>query len=418
LPVLLILAISVAAPPPALAQFAQYTPAGGPGEFPEDRKMSFEDAVENARWRLGPIRADPWIGIRDVGWLSNTAKGERDFSATAGAGLRTYLPTGPKSLLAAHVLPEYVWYSAASERNRLNGRYGAGFFGFFNRLTASLTATREQALGIVTAQIPERVNTRSDEAAAALELRVQGSLYLFTEASESRIRSLADDERDASARASTALDRDETILRAGLRWRTRGGWLVGIGVEESEVDFLAGRNDRSNSGTAPILEVLKEEGRTVLGLELAFRSLEPEGDATFLPYDGVTGSFRIGRRGGRLEGTLYGSRGLIYALDLPFSYYEDDRLGISFATSLGRRTSVGGFVEAGVNDYQAVSPDIDRSDEVAAYGLNVTMPCYSSLRLTVGYYNEEYTSDLPGADRTITAIHAGITLGAGPSPWY
>ena len=63
--------------------------------------------------------------------------------------------------------------------------------------------------------------------------------------------------RDIVLALRAELDRDEKVERAEVRWRP-GSWLVGVGAEHSDVSFadrLPGAVDRSNSGTAPVLEV-------------------------------------------------------------------------------------------------------------------------------------------------------------------
>jgi len=323
--------------PPARAQFAQYTAPGAPERPGEARREGLEQALADARWHLGPIRLEPWFGLQDVGWVDTAedvaGESESSFTATAGAGLRAYLPTGPKVIWAAHALPQYVW-AEDENASRLNGRYGAGFFGFFNRLTVEATATRTEELGIVTPEVLQRANSRAERAELAAEILVAGSLSVFGASYRSWTESLVEPDRNAAVQALDLLDRTETVTRAGLRLRSRGGVVVGLGAEWSETDFErprdgAGGADRSNSGTAPVLELSNPEGRLVFSLDLAYRSLEPEPGSSFVPYDGVTGTAQLTTGGeGRLVPTLYAGRNVLYALTPAFSYAESDRLGL------------------------------------------------------------------------------------------
>lgn len=415
---------------PAAAQFAQYTPPGGPDGRPESLQERLEGAMEEARWRLGPVRLEPWLGLKDVGWVDNLSGAEQedtggDLTATAGAGLRAYLPTGPKVVWAAHVLPEYVWFRDHDELNDVNGRYGVGFFGSFNRLQAQATLTRDQELGIVSSERLERASSRSDELALDAELRLAGSLYLFASWSEGQsdyLNAVGTAVGDPGGRSDLdQLDRTERITRGGLRFRTRGGWAIGVGAERSQVDFEQAAADRSNSGTSPVLVISSPlDRRLYLGIDLVLRSLEPAAESTFLPYDGVTGMFHllVGSEDSRLQPSFYASRNLVYALTAPYSYYEADRIGAALTLNLGWRTSVRAFGEVGRDDYAALDPDLKRQDDVTAFGVSLGFGLRSGVQLTLGFSREEVSSDLPGADRSVTFVRSGVSFGSGLTPWY
>ena len=124
---------------PASAQFSQYTEPGGVLERGTSRKEQMEKAVENARWRLGPVRLSPWFTIRDAAYVSDVFAGSRetapgqeeedsDFTITAGAGLQGFLPIGPKSYFTFDALPHYVyWQELDREERVLRGGLEARF---------------------------------------------------------------------------------------------------------------------------------------------------------------------------------------------------------------------------------------------------------------------------------------------------
>jgi hypothetical protein len=407
---------------PARGQFAQYTPPGGGGGEPENRKARLEEAVSEARWRLGPVRLDPWLGLSDVGYVRDQAGGEaraeRRVTASAGAGLRAYLPTGPKVVWAAHLLPEYTW-AEDEAASRANGRYGAGLFAYFNRLTLEATATRIEQLSIVSPEVLARSNARGDQLALSAELQVRGSLYLLAGASRAELEHLVEPGQAASVQALDDLDREENVSRLGLRFETRGGWRVGLGAEWSEVDFATAAADRSNSGVAPTLEIERPEGRLRLALAVAWRSLEPEGEARFVPFEGPTGTLRVAfGEGRRLAPALYARRNVVYALGEVFSHFESDRAGLSLGSTLGRRVTLVAFGEAGRDRYEPVEPGALRRDDQQAYGLTLEIPLGRSLALSLGASRESYESSDPAADREFTAVRAGLRLSGGPSPWY
>ncbi|HEX4956200.1 MAG TPA: hypothetical protein VF017_22655 [Thermoanaerobaculia bacterium] len=404
------------------AQFAQYTPPGGGTGEPEHRKDSLNLAVDDARFRLGPLRVEPWVGIRDLGFSDQPEEeGQPEeggqLVGSAGAGLRFFVPFSRKVTLAAHALPEYSW-AEDSERSRLNGRYGVGLFCFWNRLTVEALASRVERLDFLTSEVLERTNSRQDRLDLSAELELRGSLFLFASARRQTLESLDDRE---STEIFARADREETLLSAGVRYATPRGWRLGLGVESSEADFRLDDPgaSRSSSGTAPVVEVLSPAtSGLALTLQLAWRSLEPETGSAFLPYDGLTGQGRVGLgQGFKVPVQLYGSRSLVSALVLPFSYLINDRVGLSASLRLGDRMSLRGYVETGKDDYQGRG-EVEREDDQTGFGLIFQIGLPRSLSLTVGASREHYESSLPSRDRTVTQVQAAITLSAGTSSWY
>ncbi|MCU0293979.1 MAG: hypothetical protein MUF10_18675, partial [Thermoanaerobaculaceae bacterium] len=110
--------------------------------------MQIESAMETARWHLGPVRLQPWIGIRNFGYVDNatgsTDNPQSDFTISAGAGLRAYLPVGSKTILFARALPEYIWWKDTEYRRRWAGRYSAGALVFLNRVTIEAVGNRTE----------------------------------------------------------------------------------------------------------------------------------------------------------------------------------------------------------------------------------------------------------------------------------
>lgn len=419
-PVLSLAALAALVSTSAGAQFAQYTPPAGVSVERELGKELFEQSAADARWRLGPVRVDPWFAVRDVG-LVEQPDAETDgsrLSATAGAGVRLYLPTGSKLMWAAHVLPEYIYVDAEGE-SRLNGRYGLGLFGFFNRLTVHATAQRQQALDIITPEVLQRVNTRSDRLALNAEVRLLRTLHLHASTQQAALESLVEADDPASLRSFADLDRDETVSRAGLRLRLRSGWVVGTGAEWSEVEFAPGATERSNSGVSPYFEIANREGKLKVALDLALRSLEPEGDAPFVPFDGLTGSISLtyGREGSRLTPGASFTRGVVYTLDSQSSYFESTRYGLSFALKIGTRSSLSAFATTGTDDFVGLVPGPGRSDDQLGIGASFQVQIGRRLGLSLGGLREEYSSSLPGSDRELTVLRAGVTFGSDRSPW-
>jgi hypothetical protein len=397
------------------AQFLQYTPPGGPREQPESRQEQLARELREARYHLGPVRLAPWATLRDVAYVRSIvaagAKTPNDLTATAGAGFRAYLRNGPKATWSAQVLPEYVWWRRQPERRQLNGRYLLGFSGFFNHLTVELKAGRQQQLQIVTPEVPVPVSSRSDGGELLAELRITSALSAFAAVALSRQHNVVEGTRDPLTGELRLLDRDERMVRTGLRWRPSAPWTVGLGVERSETDFLRGELDRSNSGTAPVAEVRYQGRRIGFQADVADRSLRASQGSEFVPYDGVTGSAALAlqpRR--RLGGSLYASRNLEYSIAPAYAYLLDERLGVALNLNFGQRTQSRLFVEGGSNDYTPFAGAQPRHEQVSSYGGSLTFDLGHGLALGLQGVRSRFGSNSAAGDRTYTSVGATINL--------
>ena len=85
---------------PARAQFVQYTTPGDILRQEVIDQERLEQSMEAARWRVGRLFADPWIGLTDVSVLSaseddNGVESDRDrLRVSGGAGIRAYVTGG------------------------------------------------------------------------------------------------------------------------------------------------------------------------------------------------------------------------------------------------------------------------------------------------------------------------------------
>jgi len=404
---------------PAGAQFLlQYTPPGGPQQRPESRREELERQIEAARYQLGPVRVAPWATLRNVAYvrslLTDGQKLPSDLTATAGAGFRAYLRNGAKAAWTAQVLPEYVWWLHQSQRRQLNGRYLLGFSGYFNRLTLEIQAGRQQQQQIVTPEVPVPVSARTDGGEILAELRLSAHLSLFTVAAVNRQNSLVTEADDPRTGGLRLLDRDERVERLGVRWRLERRWSIGLAGERSETDFThQGVFDRSNSGTAPVVEIRFRGNRAAFQAEAADRSLTANRGAELVPFHGVTGNaaFTLGGENARVNATLYSNRNVVYSLSPLYPYFTDQRLGAALTAGFGQRTRGRVFVEGGRNDYTAFSSAPPRRHEdVSSYGGALTVVLRRSLRLTVDGARSRYDANLPGDSRSYTSVGATITL--------
>ncbi len=412
-------AASIAAP--ALAQFDEYRPPGGLVEPPADRKGSLDKAADNARWHLGPVRLAPWWELRDIQYVDNAfgASGEKqgDITASMGAGLRAYFHTGPKIYWAVRALPEYVWWQKTTERRRFGGRYGIAAFAFFNRLTVEAAGEKTLEQVFLSPEVAALARAESTRGTLVADLSITDRISLFTEVKKVALRSAVSGDE---ARFDQ-FDRDETILRGGARYRLRRGFSVGLGVERAVIDFIdaPGRLDRSSTGTSPFIQLRQQNDDRFFDLEVASRSADPRPGSSFVPFDSATARLSAGfKTGNRLNTSVYGSRGIVYTLAQGYSYLQDDRVGTALDIEVSSRTSARLFVEAGRADYRVATPGTpERQDDLLAYGASLTLETGRASSVGLRFSRLDIQSDLPGFDRSVTTIGAGITFRGGESGW-
>jgi hypothetical protein len=400
------------------AQFDQYTAPGGPEQRPESREARLKREIEFARYRLGPFRISPELGIKDVAYVRNlfdsTGSGASDFTATVGGGARAYLRSGPKVTWVAHLRPDYVSWRRRSEARRLNMTYGLEGLGFFNHLFVGVLAGRSEQQRIINPEVLQPVSARADEVQATAELRISGALSMFATGTVSHQTGLVDTLPDPLTRRLSLLDRKDRVVRAGLRWRQRSGWTVGVGAERSQVDFDRAALDSSNSGTAPVLELRFDRRRFFFQSDLAARSLRASEGSRFVTFDGVTGSASVSfqlRPG--LEIWTYGSRNLVYSLSPSYPYLDDRRNGLSLSVGLGRRITTHLYAETGRERYVAFSPTtLRREDDLTSFGGSVSFRANELLTFAVQATRTRLDSNAAGAGRAYTSGGFSIALGA------
>lgn len=398
----------------AKGQFLQFTPPGGPEGRPETVRERLEREMNDAPHHLGPVRIAPLIGFRDVAYVRDLfAEGSEprsDVTATVGAGFRAYLRTGRKVTWIAQVLPEYVWWHKQEEARRLNRSYGLEAVLLLNRLTIDVAASRLEQQKIVTPEVPALVASGSDLGRLDSELELTAQLRPFVSARWARQEGLVDDRDDPRVRQIQLLDRDEQIVRAGLHWYPRDGWVIGLGAERSEVEFDRSTLDSSNEGTSPVLELRIDRPHFYFSADLAARSLTATEGSRFVDYDGVTGSVSLSLvPRSRLEVWLYGNREILYSLSPSYPYLQDQRTGLALVTEIGERVNFRIYAEIGDNQFTASTPAVpERTDDLKAYGGFLRFKLTEALSLSFNATRLELDSNLPGSDRSSTS--GGLSL--------
>jgi hypothetical protein len=409
----------------SLPASAQYRDAGTDVEVLPSRKEQLDEAVEQARWRLGRLHVAPYIGIRDVSYVrgessatgAGAAAGETsDLTATLGAGLRLYLPMS-KSVLAAHAIPEYSWWREQDERNAVIGRYGVGFFGFFNRLETELTARRIEEVGFLSPDLLVLQPVRTDAVAASAQVRLGAATALFVGGDSTRAR-VDDPEGLSASQTSEILDRDETSWRAGARYLLRGDLgHIGGGVQSDEVDFLDRGELRSNEGTGWYAEAQVRGNQMTIDVDYSQVELEAKEGGTFPGYDTGTGSLRVSYHPReRLQTHVYARRDLRYSAVAIERFFEEERLGTGLTLGLGRGTFLA-FYEVGENLYFGANV-FTPAEDVTAYGATLDLPFFEYLTVRIGGRTTRFEPEV-GPEREVREVLGAIrlTLGSSTGEW-
>ncbi|HXO28540.1 MAG TPA: hypothetical protein VOA80_14425 [Thermoanaerobaculia bacterium] len=406
----------------AEAQFTQYTTPGGPEGRPADRKTELAKQVANARVKLGPVRIAPEISLKNVEYVKNLVGSSvsttpSDFTATASGGLRAYLPTGSSVTWTGFALPEYVWWQKEPGRRQLGGLYAVGVDAFWNRLTVAARAASAAQQQVLSAEVPTLVSGRTDHVEVSADLRLTGAISAYASGQLVRQHALGNAVTNPIVPLFAELDREERVERAELRWRP-GTWLIGLGAEHSDVTFAdrqPGSVDRSNSGTAPVLEVSRLHGRLGFDVDLAQRSLTATRGSAFVKFDKTTGhatvSYEIARP---VELFVYANRNLVYSVDPGYSYFDDLRHGASLHLSIGSRARLNVFGETGTLGYTAYLPGTpERHDDLVSFGGSFTVDVLRGVVVGLQGSRTRYNSNIPGAGRTLTLLGFTATLAAG-----
>ncbi|MDX1382027.1 MAG: hypothetical protein R3190_00205 [Thermoanaerobaculia bacterium] len=413
---------------------AQFQTGLRPAELVESDRNEFDSVETNmnaALWTAGALRLDPWIGIRDAGFVDSlrlrvdeggtqTPESLFDFRVVAGAGLRGYVPFGSHVILSANALQEYNWWASGDRRNLDTFSWAGGLFVQGNRADLELKSSSRERQDFATSEVEILSLNQTDENRAQFQIRMVRSLHLFARGADaSRRYSPLEGEAEEPVRG---LDRDDTTWTAGLRMDLGGYIDIGLGYQESDVDFVDG--SRSHIATGPVLEFDYRGPSFNYRMDLLAGDVEPKPGAVMEPFDGLFGQFNVDfapQR--RLDISLFGQNFANYNSTSPgFSHYLFTRLGLRFGIPIGTRVRTDLFIAVGENDYEPTADNTEttRTDDVFSWGIGVSVPFHEYLSLNLRYRSEDFSSDFPGADRTRTSVGIGIGIGlssAGNLDW-
>jgi hypothetical protein len=405
----------------ASAQFVQYATSGGVNFDNIPDQEAFDQAMNDALWRGGRWFADPWIGIRSLGYSTGiafdsdgeTGEGDTGLQASGGAGVRIYRPIGSRGTWATHALPEYTWFENGG-RSRVNGRFGTGLFANLGGFLVQATARREDQLDFFSRQVEDQISQRHDEFTLSGELGLVGSVSLHVQGQLREYQSLEDQSRFDSLRQ---LDREETSATAGLRFRSSENLMLGFGagVVETQIapQALPFGLDRSSDGNLIYVELSRPSDSFNLQANIQLLQLDFTAGPTPLELDEVTGQVGLNRRlSGRFAIDAYVRRTVGLALGGDFAYFLDDSVGVGMSSPLGAVGAVRIYGETGTNDYRGFADSLfQRQDDYVSYGLSFQVRHRSGVGLYLDGRVTDYDSNIDSFDRDITTVRGGLNIG-------
>jgi hypothetical protein len=340
--------------------------------------------------------------------LDGSERSKGDLTATAGAGLKAYLPLGTHGMVAAHALPEYTWWQRESERNAVVGHYGLGAFLWGNRIQGEATARRVEQVTFLSPDLLVREPVQSDLFAASAQVRVLGSIGVFAGGRLDRVRVDANSGVE-TVDPGTLLDRDSDEVRLGLRYLLRGDrGHVGAGALQEHTDFV-GLADatRSNAGSSWYAEAMVRGNHLDVGADVARRDLEPSAGSSFPGYRATDGHVVVAfHPGWRLRFNAYGLRQLTWSARDAGAFLEEERGGVLARSALGSG-GVELFYEVGTDRYLGTTLRPD--EDVTAYGGAVEFRILRHLDGRVGSRRVRYS--VPGgADRKLREVNGALSL--------
>jgi hypothetical protein len=375
--------------------------------------------VDDAPWKLGVLHLAPSLGFRDARFVSNQGsliqttdepiEDRTDFTATLSAGLRAYMKTGNKVIWTVHGIPEYVWWQDDAARRRFNGRYGAGVFAFFNKLSLEASHRQVEEQTFFSPEVEQLTTVRLNDTRLYASLEVARGISFFISATQTDFAS----DEDAAAVLSN-LDRKRQLFRTGLRFTTRGGWTFGLGYEDGMIEFdgLFGNGlvDRSNDASAELVEVSWEGNRFELDVSAAFRSLEPRPGSSFIPTDETTGDISLlVKLTSHFSFSAYALQELSFSVLDTNSHFLTQRQGILWTYDSGRergRVTIDFFAETGQDEFSAfaLAGGAERIDDADTFGGNISFYLRKNLLINVGGLKSTFDSSFDPEDRDVSTF--------------
>lgn len=394
---------------------------------PKVRTLPLREQVEaegrDARYHLGPIRLSPYLSLKDAGWNNNVFGTETDrvsdFMVTVAPGSKLQLPLGGKGFLRATGEADYFYWDKLTDRRGWGGLADGELLGLFNRVTASVGGNYTDTIQQYSSESTDVARQRQQSGRGRLEIEFLKRLSVF--GGYDVLQTRLDDSGFNESGISQAfqLDRTEYGARAGLRYRLDSTLAIGLMGLWSAARFVHQAEDKDNDAVGAQLTVRYDRERFYVDLSGGYQEATALYSPSFFPeYKTGTYSYFASYFVTRtFELQAFGSRRPQYSFFLDNPYFFETRNGLGLNMTVGRKITMGGSASVGSNAYPVEvysgAELVARRDDVRSLSGTVGFIVDQTLTLGVTLRQDRYTSNLPGADRTIGTLGAIVNWSFG-----
>ncbi len=387
-------------------------------EVPHQRTLPISDeirqALEDSRFRFGILRLQPQFQVRDFGYdnnvLGSITNKVADWHSTVSAGTNFIVPLGSKMYFRGTVMPQYTWYRKVTALRNFGGDYGASLLGLYNHLTVEAAGSVFKGVNVVNSEVNTSAPSTRLDGSGTAELNLIGRVSVFGVAHAQRQRYSLGAAEQTTGIDLSQLQRNEAVLRGGLRYRLTSFFDVSAAVERTKTDFLIA-TDRNNQSDAVLLGVRYDVPRSFIDLSIGERRGQAQSTfATVFPqYRTTTGSYYASHElASRILVDIYGHRGVVYSLVLNNPYYLETLNGGGITVPIGHRLALRGYGEFGTNAYPIAVDSIKRNDNVTGWGAGFAYRIIRNISLVALASDNRYNSNVPGQSRSIFRVTTSI----------
>ena len=384
-------------------------------------RESLETEVKEARVRLGPLKLRPILNIGNLGYTDNfygtgADQADGDFTATVEGGVKAIVPVGSRLFFRGSVLPAYTWYSTNSDRSNFGGTYDASAYYYLSRFSFEARAGSYTSTVNLSSEVeqPVKQDVLAGQFRAQYELGTRTALVGDLNLARRRYggAGLTDEDLDTLSK----LDGSDAVWSIGVRRKVGSRLLLGVSYEQGDLAFVNEGELRDAKSTGVMGSAWLGKSRLDVNVYLGYRDFQPKGGSSFVPWNGPSGGGTVSYALSRLFSLgAFARSNLIASLYADNAVYDERRAGVTLGVS-PRWATLWVTYETGANRYVAptVQPDgssVTRNDDVTTIRGGIRGKVGKYLTIGVEASQEDYTSNVPGFDRSIFRV--GTTVGFG-----
>lgn len=384
-------------------QDGEYTAPGELGVDPGVASENLAKAVDESIWTLGPVRIDPSVTLREVSYVQ-PLEGDGDVTASASAGIRAFLPIGPRLTFSAQIQPTYIWWMDRDESRRLGGTYGVGVFYYSGWTQVRATASSSDLDDFITDEADRRGEVDAISYRVQINVPIGGRLGAF--AAATRVDQTVEEISPVQGSDLSDLSYVTDRIEGGLTWRFAPRFTLRVGAGINETEFAESARNRSNEGEYRLAGI--DWRRSRLNAEVTYRMNDQQAisGSEFGEFEGATWSARLTWRvRERLSLSAYGARQLSYSIEDDLNYYVNERVGLRADLPIGERITSGVFYEVGTRTYEPEG----RREDVSSVGGQLVVRLTRRLRLSAVGRTTRNESEFE--TQTIDEVRFGVSLG-------